>query len=88
MILEAIVALAVLIFVGALVIGLFKLVFTMVLLPIKLALFLVQGLLVLVIGLPLLIVVGLLLGAVLPLGLLVLLAPIWVLGGLVCLLLS
>jgi hypothetical protein len=84
MFIEAIIALVALIFVGTLLLGLLKLVFGLILLPIKLALVLTKGLLFLVIGLPLLILGGLLFGAVLPVALLVL-APVWILGGLACL---
>lgn len=81
---ELIVALIVLMMVGALVLGLLKLAFSLVLLPLKLAFWLTQGLLALVIGLPLLLVGGVLLGAVLPTLLLVVVAPIWILGAVVC----
>lgn len=84
MFIEALVALAILIFAGSLVLGLLKFVFTMILLPVKLAFVLTKGLLGLVIGLPLLLLGGLLLGAGLPLLLLVILAPVWIIGGLVC----
>ena len=84
MFIEAIVALAILIFAGSLVLGLIKFVFTMILLPVKLVFVLSKGLLGLVIGLPLLLIGGLLLGAGLPLLLLVILAPVWIIGGLVC----
>ena len=59
MFVELIVALLVLIFAGSLVLGLLKLVFGLILLPIKLALLLTKGLLALVIGLPLLLLGGL-----------------------------
>ncbi len=81
---ETVVALILLIFVGALVIGLLKLVFGLVLLPLKLALWLAHGLLALVIGLPLLLLGGLLIGAVLPAILLVFAVPIWILGAVIC----
>ncbi len=84
MFIEAIVALAILIFAGSIVLGLLKFVFTMILLPVKLAFVLTKGLLGLVIGLPLLLLGGLVLGAGLPLLLLVILAPVWIIGGLVC----
>ncbi len=79
MLLDAIVGLAVLVLVLGVVVGLLKLVFAVVLLPLKLAFWLAQGLLVLVIGLPLLLLGGVLLGAVVP-ALIVLLAPVWILG--------
>jgi hypothetical protein len=63
---------------------LLKLVFGLILLPLKLVFLLTKGLLFLVVGLPLLLVGGLLLGAVLPVALLVVLAPIWILGGIAC----
>lgn len=74
----------VLIFMGSLAIGLLKLLFGLVLLPLKLAFVLTKGLLFLVIGLPLLLLGGLFLGAALPLVLLVVLAPVWIVGGLAC----
>ncbi len=84
MFLEAIIAMIALIFVGSVLLGLLKLVFTLVLLPLKLAFFLTKGLLAVVIGLPLLLLGGLLFGAVVPLMLLVVLAPLWIVGGLAC----
>jgi hypothetical protein len=84
MFVEAIVAMLVLLFAGSLILALLKLVFAVVLLPIKLAFFLTKGLLALVIGLPLLVLGGLVFGAVLPVVLLVILAPVWILGGLAC----
>ena len=85
MFIDAIIALVALIFVGTLLLGLLKLVFGLILLPIKLALVLTKGLLFLVLGLPLLLVGGLIFGAVVPVVLLVVLAPVWILGGLACL---
>lgn len=87
MFLDAIIGLMVLLLLGSLVLGLLKFVFAMVLLPLKLVLWLTQGLLALVIGLPLLLIGGLLLGAAVPAVLLILLAPVWLLGGLLCLVL-
>ncbi len=84
MFLETIVVLLVLIFAGSLVLGLLKLAFGLILLPIKLALLLTKGLLALVLGLPLLLLGGLILGAALPAALLFVIAPIWLVGGLVC----
>lgn len=84
MFLEAIIGLAILIFAGSIILGLLKLVFAVVLLPIKLMLFLTKGLLALVIGLPLLLLGGLVLGAAVPLLLVVFMLPIWLLGGLAC----
>lgn len=88
MLLEAIIGIAVLIFVGSLVLGLLKLVFTVVLLPLKLMLLLTQGLLGLVIGLPLLVLGALVFGVALPVVLIVVLAPVWILGGIACAVLS
>ena len=84
MFLEAVIALIALIFFGSVLLGLFKLVFALVLIPLKLFLLLTKGLLGLVLLLPLLLLGGLLLGAALPLLLLVILAPIWILGGVTC----
>jgi hypothetical protein len=84
MFIETIIALTVLILAGALVLGLLKLVFGLVLLPLKLAFWLAQGLLGLVIGLPLLLVGGLLLGTVLPAVLLLFVLPVWIVGAVVC----
>lgn len=84
MFVEAIVALIALIFFGSLLLGLLKLVFFVVLIPVKLFLLLTKGLLGLVLVLPLLLLGGLVLGAALPLVLLVILAPIWILGGVAC----
>ncbi len=86
MFLETILVLMVLIFAGSLVVGLLKLVFGLLLLPLQLLLLLTKGLLTLVIGLPLLLVGGLLLGAALPAVLLLVIVPVWLLGGLACLL--
>lgn len=83
MFLESILALAVLLFVGAFVVGLLKLFLGLVLLPVKIALWLAHGLLALVIGLPVLLLAGLLLGAVLPAVLLVFVVPIWILGAVI-----
>jgi len=84
MFVEAILGLFVLMVIGTLVLGVLKLVVGLVLLPLKLAFFLTKGLLALVIGLPLLLIGGLLMGAVVPVVLLVVLAPVWILGGLAC----
>ena len=88
MFVEAIIALIALIFFGSLLLGLFKLVFALVLIPVKLFLLLTKGLLGLVLVLPLLLLGGLLLGAALPLLLLVILAPVWILGGVACVFLA
>ena len=65
--------------------GLFllKLIVFVVLLPLKLLFLLTKGLLMLVIGLPLLILMVLITTTAFPLFLLVLLAPLWLIGGLV-----
>jgi len=88
MFVEAILGLFVLMVIGTLVLGVLKLVVGLVLLPLKLAFFLTKGLLALVIGLPLLLIGGLLMGAVVPVVLLVVLAPVWILGGLACAILA
>ena len=84
MFVEAILGLFVLMVIGTVILGVLKLVVGLVLLPLKLAFFLTKGLLALVIGLPLLLIGGLLMGAVVPVVLLVVLAPVWILGGLAC----
>ena len=87
MFLETIIGLAVLLFLGSIVLGLVKLAFAVILLPLKLMLVLSKGLLLLFFGLPLLLLGGLLLGAALPLVLAAVVVPAWLLGGLVCFLL-
>ena len=84
MFVEAIIALIALLFFGSLLLGMLKLVFALVLIPVKLFLLLTKGLLGLVLVLPLLLLGGLLLGAAVPLLLLVILAPVWILGGVAC----
>jgi len=76
-----VIALIVLIVVGTLVVGLLKVVFAVVLLPVKLVLGLAAGLIGLVVGLPLLLIGGLLLGAIVPFAL-ILLLPLLIIGGL------
>ena len=83
MFLESIIAMTVLILIGVLVLGLLKLLFGLILLPLKLALWLAHGLLALVIGLPLLLLAGLLLGAVLPAVLLFVVIPVWIVGAVI-----
>ncbi len=60
---------------------LLKFVFALVLLPFKLVFFLTKGLLGLLFVVPLLLIGGALLTAVVPLGLLVLVLPLIILGG-------
>jgi hypothetical protein len=62
---------------------LLKLFFSLVLLPVKLALFFVKGLLTLVVGIPLLLLLGVLFAAALPLVLILVVLPLCLLGGLV-----
>lgn len=82
--LELLFGFVVVVFLLSLGIGLLKLVFGLVLLPIKLAFWLVKGLLVLVVGLPVALAAGaVLFGAVVPLAALLLLAPLWLLGAIV-----
>jgi hypothetical protein len=81
--LEAIVALSILVVVLSVGLLLLKLVFAVALVPIKLALVLAKGLLVLIFVLPLLLVVGAVFAAVLPLGILLLALPALALGSLV-----
>jgi hypothetical protein len=61
---------------------LLKFVFAMVLLPLKLAFFLTKGLLTLVFVVPLMLVLGTLFLAVIPVGAIILFLPVIVLGGL------
>lgn len=61
---------------------LLKFVFAMVLLPLKLAFLLTKGLLTLVFVVPLMLVLGTVFLAVIPVGAIVLLLPVIVLGGL------
>ena len=61
---------------------LLKFVFAMVLLPLKLAFFLTKGLLTLVFVVPLVLVLGTLFLAVIPVGAIILFLPVIVLGGL------
>jgi hypothetical protein len=86
MFLETLIVLLVLIFAGSLLLGLLQLMLGLVLLPLKLALLLTKGLLALVIGLPLLLVGGLILGLAVPAVLLLVIVPVWLFGGLACLL--
>ena len=61
---------------------LLKFVFAMVLLPLKLVFFLTKGLLTLVFVVPLMLVLGTLFLAVIPVGAIILFLPVIVLGGL------
>ena len=81
---EAIIALTVLLVVLSVGLLLLKFVFTLVLIPIKIAFFLTKGLLGLLLILPLLLVMGALITAVLPLALVLLALPALLLGGIVC----
>ncbi|MCP4573018.1 MAG: hypothetical protein GY838_11745 [bacterium] len=81
---EAIIALTVLLVVLSVGLLLLKFVFTVALIPIKIAFFLTKGLLGVLLVLPLLLIMGALITAVLPLGLVLLALPALLLGGLVC----
>ena len=61
---------------------LLKFVFAMVLLPLKLAFFLTKGLLTLVFVVPVILILGTLFLAVIPVGAIILFLPVIVLGGL------
>ena len=63
---------------------LLKFVFTMILLPLKLAFFLTKGLLFLVLVVPLMLILGTVVLAVVPVGAVILFLPLIVLGGVVC----
>ena len=80
---EAIIALSILMVILSVGLLLLKFVFAMVILPFKLLFFLSKGLLALLIIVPLLLIVGTLVTAVLPLGALLFLLPVLILGGLV-----
>jgi hypothetical protein len=79
--LELIIVLSILMVAMSVGLLLLKFVFALVLLPFKLMFALTKGLLGLVFMVPLLLIVGVLLTAVVPLGLLVLLLPVIILGG-------
>ncbi len=80
--LDAIVGLAVLTVVLSVGLLVVKFAFAMILLPLKLAFFLTKGLLALVIVLPLMLIFGSVITALLPLGLIFVFLPIILLGGL------
>lgn len=81
---DAVIALTVLLVVLSVGLLLLKFVFTLVVIPIKIALFLTKGLLGVLLLLPLLLIMGALITAVLPLGLVLLALPALLLGGIVC----
>ncbi len=83
--LEAVVALVALTVVLSVGLLLLKFVFAVALFPLKLAVFLTKGLLALVFVLPLLLIMGTVVAAILPLGLVLLSLPVLLLGGAVCL---
>lgn len=83
MILEAIILLAILMVALSVGLLLLKVVFAVVLLPLKLAFFLTKGLFGLLIVLPLLLVIGTVFLAVVPVGAALLFLPVLVFGGLV-----
>ncbi len=81
MFLEAIILLTILMVVLSVGALLLKFVFAMVLLPFKLVFFLTKGLLGLVILLPLLLILGSLFVAVVPVGVAILFLPLVIVGG-------
>jgi len=81
---EAIIALSILMVVLSVGLLLLKFAFAMVLLPFKLVFFLTKGLLGLLIVVPLLLVGGVLMTAIVPLGVFLFLLPVLLLGGVVC----
>jgi len=81
---EAIIALTVLMVVLSVGLFVLKFAFAMVMIPVKIVFFLTKGLLGLLILLPVLLIVGTLVTAVLPLAALIFLAPVLLLGGLAC----
>ena len=80
---EAIIALSILVVVLSVGLLCLKFLFAVALVPIKLAIFLTKGLLLLIVVLPLLLIVGTVIAAVLPLGILLLALPVLAIGGLV-----
>jgi|GEM_PF-1645111 len=84
LILEAIIGLTILMVALSVGLLLLKFVFAMVLLPLKLIFFMTKGLLGLIFFLPLLLIVGALITAVVPLGLVLLVLPVLLLGGVTC----
>ncbi len=82
--LEAVIALTVLMVVFSVGLLLLKFVFALALIPVKIAFLLTKGLLGLLVVLPLLLIMGALITAVLPLGIILLALPVLLLGGLVC----
>lgn len=81
---EAIIALTILVVILSVGLLLLKFAFAMVILPFKVLFFLSKGLLALLIIVPLLLIVGTLVTAILPLAALLFLLPVLILGGLVC----
>ncbi len=82
--LDAVVALAILTVILSVGLLVLKFAFALVLLPLKLVFLLTKGLLALVIALPLMLIIGTVFTALLPLGLILLFLPVIVLGGVAC----
>ena len=80
-ILEAIIGLAILMVILSVGMLLLKFAFAVVLIPVKIVFFLTKGLLSLLLFIPLLLVFGVLITAVVPLGLIFLVLPILAVGG-------
>ena len=81
---EAVIALSILMILLSVGLLLLKFVFAVVLVPLKIALFLTKGLLGLLVLLPMLLIVGTIITAILPVGILLLALPVLILGGVVC----
>lgn len=81
--LEAIIALSILVVVLSVGLLFLKFIFAVALVPVKIAIFLSKGLLFLIVVLPLLLIVGTVVAAVLPLGILLLALPVLAIGGIV-----
>jgi len=82
--LDAVVALAILTVVLSVGLLVLKFAFALVLIPLKLVFLLTKGLLALVFVLPVLLIVGTVFTALLPVGLILFFLPVIVLGGLAC----
>ncbi len=80
-ILEAIVGLTILMVVLSVGLLLLKFAFAMIMIPVKIVFFLTKGLLSLLLVIPLLFILGAVITAVVPIGLVLLLLPFLVLGG-------
>lgn len=81
---EAVIALSILMIILSVGLLMLKFVVAVVLIPVKIAFFLTKGLLGLLLLLPALLIVGTIITAILPVGVLLLALPVLVLGGVVC----